>query len=297
MLLEETWEISFFDAIDNPMRDPAFTFVILLSQQFGGIYFVNLISGTLFSLGLISFCNQLPRPWLALTVATPYLIIVVAMGYTRQAVAIGLCMWAISFLFRGKRLVFVSLVFAAAAFHKSAVIFIVFGFLLTRTRNLAGIFLFIIISSTFYFLFLSDALGDLIKNYFIYNYESSGAFIRLFMNAVPGILFLILHRKFCLTEVQRIVWKSFSYAAITLLILYFLIPSSTGLDRIGLYLLPLQVFFWSHFPDAFNIPGRRGLLAVSLVIGAYFIVLLVWLFFAAYSVGWIPYRFYPFTLF
>ena len=50
------------------------------------------MAGAIFAIGLVVFCRNLPRPWLALAVAVPYLVIVVAMGYSRQGVALGLAM-------------------------------------------------------------------------------------------------------------------------------------------------------------------------------------------------------------
>jgi hypothetical protein len=59
-----------------------------------GIYLLNLFSARAFTLGLMVFCRNCPRPWLALLLAVPYLIIVVAMGYTWQGAAIGMTLIA-----------------------------------------------------------------------------------------------------------------------------------------------------------------------------------------------------------
>ena len=81
-----------------------------------------LIAGAICAIGLVVFCLNLPRPWLALAVAVPYLVIVVCMGYTRQGVALGLAMLGLVAL--GKKGIgwFVFWVMLAAMFHKTAVL-------------------------------------------------------------------------------------------------------------------------------------------------------------------------------
>ena len=69
-----------------------------------GIYGVNLISGFIFSYGLILFCRSMKRQWLALTLSIPYIVIVIAMGYTRQSVALGILMIGYVVLSQGKTL-------------------------------------------------------------------------------------------------------------------------------------------------------------------------------------------------
>ena len=67
------------------------------------------------------------------------------------------------------------------------------------------------------------------------------------------------------------------------------VASSTAVDRLALYLIPLQLFVGSRIPDAslFGIPPtswNQLLIALSLS------VLMVWLLFAGHSEYWLPYR-------
>ena len=80
------------------------------------------MAGGIFAIGLVFFCRNLPRPWLALAVAVPYLVIVVAMGYTRQGVALGLAMLGLVALGKKGTGWFVFWVMLAATFHKTAVL-------------------------------------------------------------------------------------------------------------------------------------------------------------------------------
>ena len=66
-------------------------------------------------------------------------------------------------------------------------------------------------------------------------------------------------------------------------------PSSTAVDRVALYLIPLQLFVFSRLPD---LMGRgRGLRNwVMAVVAYYTAVLFVWLNFATHSQYWLPYQ-------
>lgn len=65
---------------------------------------------------------------------------------------------------------------------------------------------------------------------------------------------------------------------------------STALDRMALYLLPLQLFVFSHLPDVISAHGRRNFKVVGLMLCYYALVLFVWLNFADNAHGWVPYQ-------
>ena len=63
-------------------RDPAFGLSLYLAARgWGGMLFIQTLSGAAVTAGLWAFCREQPRPWLALVVALPYFVIVVGMGY------------------------------------------------------------------------------------------------------------------------------------------------------------------------------------------------------------------------
>ena len=274
--------------------DPGYAFLNWLGAHWGGgIYTVNTICGLLFGLGLVAFCRQLPRPLLALAVAIPYLVLVVAMGYSRQAVALGIAMWGLALLQKGKLWRFVAAIAMAGLFHKSAVALILIA-LASRTKNKFVTTVAILgVGVGLYVLLLADAVQTLISGYLGAEYQSSGAGVRVAMNALPGLVFLTLHKRFVLTPGQRLLWTYMAWASIAFVGLLVVSPSSTAVDRVALYLIPLQLFVWSHFPDAVGRPGKRNLWGVLMVLGFYATVLFTWLFFAHHRYLWIPYQFYP----
>ena len=70
------YENIYLDMVGAPLSellergDPGYYVLNWMSSQVGGgTYLVNLLSAVLFSVGLVAFCRQQPRPWLALAVA------------------------------------------------------------------------------------------------------------------------------------------------------------------------------------------------------------------------------------
>ena len=85
------------------------------------------------------------------------------------------------------------------------------------------------------------------------------------------------------------IWTILSLAAVLAAIGLATFASSTAVDRLALYLIPLQLFVGSRLPDTrlFGIsPGIWNQLLVGLSLA----VLLVWLLFAGHSYAWLPYR-------
>ena len=200
-------------------------------------------------------------------------------------------MLALTSLIKSKNFSFLIYIFIAATLHKSAIILLpIVGFAVSRSRFLTFFFgfLFLVLG---YYLFLQDAIERLIYAYIDSGLQSEGALIRLAMNAIPGILFLIYRRRYIFTyKHETNLWSTFSYFSIFLLLAYFFFPSSTVLDRIALYFLPLQIVFFSSLPYAVTSIKFFQQFLVFLVISYYFFVLSVWLFFASHSFSWIPYQ-------
>lgn len=278
-------------------KDPAYALVNwYAANRWGDIYLVNSVCALFFSWGLYAFCRAQPRPWLALVVAMPYLVTVVAMGYSRQGVAIGLAMLALVALGQGRILRFLLWMLLAAAFHKTAVVLMplaVFFIHQPRFRWLARAAVVCMALLLYYFL-LRDSVGHYYESYVRAGYDSSGAAIRIAMNTLPAAVFLLLRRRFVLGLSERWFWTVMCLFALGFVLLLYQSNSSTAVDRIALYWIPLQIFVWSRFPDAMAFSSLRVRTSYVLAVVAYSgAVLFTWLFFAAHAFAWIPYRFYP----
>ena len=133
------------------------------------------------------------------------------------------------------------------------------------------------------------------QGYLDAQYESQGALIRVILCLLPALVFLFNRRRFHLAiQVQRI-WTLLSLMCVVAAIALVTVDSSTAVDRLALYLIPLQLFVGSRIPDSrlFGIPPASWNL---LLIAFSFVVLIVWLLFASHSQYWLPYRnlFLPF---
>jgi hypothetical protein len=255
------------------------------------VWAVNLVCGSIFSWGLWRFCKGQPEPWLAFTVAIPYMIIVIAMGYTRQAVALGILMAGLtSFQRNSSTIRFGIYVAAAALFHKTAVVAFPLVALANPRNRFLNLLLVIATSYLLYGLFLGDAMEQFVDHYIKAQYSSQGAGIRVGMTLFAALVFWIAKDRLHFGETERKVWRNFSLAALAALVLLFVLPSSTAVDRMSLYIMPLQLAVLSRVPVAGGSPlaGRAAILGYSALVE------FVWLNYAQFASLWVPYQFYPF---
>ena len=278
--------------------DIGYSLLIWLVNEIGlDVYTLDVLSAIPFVWGLIVFCRVQPRPWLALTVAVPYLVMVVAMGYTRQGVAIGFSMIGLVALSRGGIVRFACWLAFAALFHKSAVILLPLAVLADTRRTFFRILWVSIVTLILFALLLQESVDGLVRGYIVAQYESHGAGIRVAMNAVPAVLFLWFRRHFIMPERDSIFWTWISFGALAFVGLLAISPSSTAVDRVALYWIPLQLFVFSRLPNALGHRHGKNEFWVYAVVAYSATVHFVWLFFADTAFAWLPYQFYPWVWF
>jgi hypothetical protein len=271
--------------------DPGYQLLNWAVQRIGGkLWLVNLICGAVFAFGLYRFTRSQPDPWLSILVAVPYLVVVVAMGYTRQGVAIGILMAGLAALGRGASILrFALYVAAAALFHKTVVVvlpLVIFASQRSRLLNLlAGIAGTILL----YDVFLSRSVEDFVRNYIETEYSSQGAAIRVVMNLVPAIALLMFRRRLQFSPVEMRMWTYFALAAVAMPFALVVLPSTTVVDRLSLYLIPLQLVVLPRLTYLFK--NRNFGRALIILYAA--VVLFVWLNFAVHAKYWLPYQIYP----
>jgi len=259
-----------------------------------GIYGVNAICGFIFSIGLIVFCRSLKRQWLALTLSIPYIVVVIAMGYTRQSVALGSLMIGYVVLSKGMKLKFFLLNIFASLFHLSSIIgvFLLAPYYISSRKyinKITKIIISILFAGALYFVFLDQFIANYIFIYIKSQMSSSGVFIRLFMVVFPSILFLLLGKNLQINKNQIILWKSISFYSLSLIFLLIISPSSTVIDRLTLYALPIMIFALSNLPELKFAKLSRKYINLSVILMA-FLIQYVWLNFADNSGAWDPYQ-------
>jgi hypothetical protein len=217
------------------------------------------------------------------------------MGYTRQGAAIGIAMIGMVALERGSSLKFMLWIAVAATFHKSAIILAPLAVLSSTERRFLTAVWVAAAGVILYVLLLLESVDFLIHGYLENEYQSSGAAIRIAMNAVPGALFLILRRRFQISYEQRSFWTWMGLGSLLFIVLLQISPSSTAVDRVALYWIPIQMFVLSRLPDAIGGKGKKNLGWTYVVVGYSAVVHFVWLLYADTAFAWLPYRFYPWT--
>lgn len=274
------------------MQDPAYMLLNHFAQYLNlDIWFVNLCCATLFSWGLLRFAEREPNPWLTIAVGVPYLVIVVGMGYTRQATAIAIIMASLR-EFEDHRYFRTFLLFVlAASFHKSAILIIPLIVASSMRHRFAIYSVGAALAALLFFVFLDQFVDSLFSTYLEVERSSQGAGIRVAMNLLPAVLFLSLQSRFVVTQQERQLWRNFSLATLATVAGLILVSSSTAVDRLALYLIPLQLFVMGRLPYAF--PTRRGgrndmlVFAVLLYSAS---VQVIWLILAQHAEYWLPYR-------
>ena len=275
--------------------DPGYEFLNHVAHALGiEVWSVNFVCALIFTFGLVKFARHQPNPWLAIVVGVPYLIIVVAMGYSRQAVAIGLIMAGITEFDKNRLIRFGLYILVAAAFHKTAIIILPLV-AMTSTRHrivIAGVVA--LMGYLFYSWFLEAGVDKLVTNYLVAEYSSQGAAIRVAMNLLPALIFLRYRKRFIMPDQQKRLWLNFALAAVAMLGMLFVLSSSTAVDRLALYIIPLQLVVLSRVPDVFpSRDGGRNVQLVLMVILYSAVIQFVWLNFANHAEYWLPYQFYP----
>jgi hypothetical protein len=271
--------------------DPAFTIVAIISNACGfQIYGVNFVCGVLFLYGLLRFVGTLPDPWLAIAAAVPYMVIVIAMGYIRQGVAIGFILLALLDLDRRSYGWLAFHLLMALLFHVAAVSVMPIFALSAFRRQPLMLGLMAVAGAAAYVFLLQDRWTSLYANYVTAQYDSSGALVRLMMNAVPATVFLAFRKRFPISDVARVFWMLVSVLALAMLPTLAVSNSSTWIDRIGLFLSPIQLVVFGYLSSIFAVHVREQRVATLLALAFYGSVLFVWLNYAVNASSWLPYR-------
>lgn len=292
------WEMKFLTWSSALTRtDPAFSAINWLVRRAGlEFWVVNTICAGIFIYGLVKLAARQDNPWLVFAMAIPYVVIVFGMAYVRQATALGFVFLALCAVEDRSFKRFVVLMLIAATFHRSAIILLpIISIAYTRNRVIilgASIAALVI----GYVFLLQDEITTYVDRYSGAeqgNLQSDGTLVRLFMNALPGAIFLMLQKRFRGSPELRKTWRNLSILSLVSLAAFLYLGANTAIDRLAGYLLPLQLYVVGNLPTAIRKDGRnqRAIVILLLLYAAF--VQVVWLVFASNAEFWIPYRIFP----
>jgi len=258
----------------------------------GDIYLVNLICALIFVYGVWRFAFLQPNPWLVLIISVPFLTHIVAMGYTRQSVAVGFIFAAIANLQQQKNLWFWIQIFLAAIFYKIAAVFILLGIMQSNRMDIYIKMIILLSFSVIVYTVLQSKLGTFYNSYIAVSETgtqymvSAGAIPRVLMNVIPATILLLNLKNL---QIEENIKNLFILMSLVILITFPLVFwRSTPIDRIHIFLIPVQLMVFSRL----SLLVREAYLKQTLVFGiviSYAFVLFVWFNFARTLRKWIPY--------
>lgn len=272
-------------------KDPGYYFFNWIFANAGfEVWSINLFIGFISIYGLMALVERQPMPWVSLVVAIPYIVVVVFMGYTRQAAALGLTCLALISVEDRRTWRFVFFAIAATSFHKSAILILPFFILTVERIRLWHWILLGVIGIGAFGVFVLETLEAHWTNYVEEGMESDGALIRIFLNIPAAFLLIFYKKRLGLVGDKGRPWLVIAFMSVASLAL--VNQASTVVDRLALYLLPLQMVVYGRVYRLFEPQSIRAI-ACIVVLFVYFCVQFVWLNYARYAENWVPYKFYP----
>lgn len=294
-ILYQNYLVSGF-ADNSLLSEPGFTYISLTSEWLGwGIVGTNMATACIFLIGLFSLIGRTPYPWCALAVAFCYYIPTLPMGLIRQAAAIGIILWLISYWERTTLWQRLGLIVFAMSFHVSAII--MFGVVFAALRISIWHRAFAIISVGVLLLGLRinplDYFGTYNDRYIAgvggVTVETTAATMHWMLVAAPGAWYIYMRKRLSFTHIPSDVMTISSLIAVGLIVI--LPISSAAVTRLAMYFSYLPILVGGMMVMAYQTPITRIVLRTG-ILSASFGILAVWLNFAENSEPYKPYQNY-----
>jgi hypothetical protein len=275
-------------------------FTDMLTQREVGFFALNKLSDLLgfglqgvmfgcalvFLIGIFAYAVQTASAWIAVAVVTPYLIFVIGMSGIRQAAAIGIIYFVLARWTRFSFITKAAMIMGAATLHTSALIAMVL--LLIEDRK----WLLLKIAATgllVVYLMKSDAWVNQFsyyqETYVNDNMVSDGAVYHVLLSAIPAALYLYNRRRIAAAGWGNPQVTAGSLGA--LLAIPLLIVSSTGVDRLSLYLSYVQMWVYPALVATFIKTRSNWLLIIS---GTITLVFLGFFLYGNHASAYVPYK-------
>ena len=122
--------------------------------------------------------------------------------------------------------------------------------------------------------------------------QSAGGALRTYLNALPVFVALFYWKRIKMISTDYKIMKWMAIACLVAIPALSIGP--TLIDRLGLYLMPVQVALWPRLIAVQRTTLLRSSWA-AMIVSFYGLVLYVFFHYAVHSHLWIPYRMWPFS--
>jgi len=216
-------------------------------------------------------------------------MVVIGMSAARQAAAIGLVFHLIAAWVQGAGLIKkVFYAVLAMSFHYSAVLALLF---VVQSIKMPTFFRLAILGTgaavSLPILMATERFEYYEKTYLTQNIVSSGALMHVALNAIPAVIYFFHYRKFKgMFAFNEMV---FVFAVLSIVSLFGVSISSTGVDRLALYLSPIQMMVYSTLPLLYINKSTQNTVYLFIIF-VQVMIMVVWFNFASHSHGYLPYK-------
>ncbi len=272
-------------------REPLWWLIIGWLNAFDLPYpWLNVAAGIVFFAGMHVMARRQADPLGFLILLFPILIINMPMSGIRQGAAIGvLCIAFAAFTDRSLWR-FVLLTLIASSLHASALVFLLLAPLVNGTYSWKRLTVAALLAIPGAFALLSGEYAELATTRYLgTGVDAAGAAFRVGLLVITGaFFFMVLQKKWKRAFPED--YKLVSIGAIVMLLMIALVPISSVIgDRLGYYLIPIQVMIFSRV-SLFPVFKGRGFYAAAPYFGL-LLVFVVWAWLSTHFQGcYLPYQ-------
>ena len=232
------------------LREPLWFFLMgVLHKLDASFLWVNVMSATIFFLGIDKLARKTPDPLGFLIMLFPILIINIPMSAIRQAAALGLLCFAFSAFLEKKQKKYILFVILATGFHTSALLFIPLVMFIHGKNSYKRIVAAILIELPLLgIMWLSNYAEEKSNAYVGSGYDAEAAIFRSGILAISALIFFLFYKN---------KWKEqFPYdynfihiSSLAMLANFFIVFFSTVIsDRLGYYFITMQAMIFARLP-------------------------------------------------
>ena len=253
-------------------REPGF-FLLSKFCDWAGLGFQGLVfaCAAVFLAGCFSFARKTSNPWMSVASVLPYLVYIIAGSGLRQSASIGIGLYVMANVGRLSLAAKLMAIGVAGSIHNSAVVLLIFVVVSLRTGLfLRGVMLAAVAGIVAYVAADSEAVETYREVYLVHNVVSEGAFFHVLLIAFPAALYLIYRKRIVAAIGDERNVHLASYMAVGTIPLLSL--SSTGFDRLSLYLSFVQMWVYPALVEAQVAPRWFLLAGFTTITSATFLV-------------------------